>query len=312
MRILVTGAFGYLGGRIAQSLAEEGHQVVLGSRTEKIIPNWLQQTEVVELVWNDKDSLQNACRNSDVVIHTAGMNAQDCALDPIGALDFNGIATAMLVQASKAVGVKKFIYLSTTHVYCSPLVGRITEESCPVNRHPYATSHVAGENAVLSRVNNEDNFRGIVLRLSNSVGTPVHRHANCWMLVINNLCRQVIESGEIVVNSPPNTERNYFPITLLCKTMNKIVGSSEIESTIINVSSSQGSSLQEVANIIKIRSASLFDFEPKVIFKGNNVMSRIPHLFISNAKLKKLVKVETNIISEIDVLLMNCKKWFSV
>ena len=77
------------------------------------------------------------------------MNSQDCANDPVAALEFNGVATTRLVSAALSSGVKKFIYLSTAHIYSSPLVGKISEETYPKNFHPYATSHLAGEMAVL-------------------------------------------------------------------------------------------------------------------------------------------------------------------
>src|SRR3546814_17036700 len=93
------------------------------------------------------------------------MNAQNCAANPVEALEFNGVATARLVQAAARVGIRRFIYLSTAHVYCAPLTGTITEDTCPRNLHPYATSHLAGENAVLSAVQAGE-ISGMVLRLS--------------------------------------------------------------------------------------------------------------------------------------------------
>ena len=90
--------------------------------------------------------------NVDVVIHTAGMNAQECASDPEQALAFNGTVTADLVSSAVKQGVQKFIYLSTAHVYKEPLVGTISESSQTTNTHPYATSHLAGEIPVLEQI----------------------------------------------------------------------------------------------------------------------------------------------------------------
>ena len=57
MRVLVTGGFGYLGGRISQNLVEQGHKVVLGSRTVQSVPSWLPQAEVTRVIWDDEESL---------------------------------------------------------------------------------------------------------------------------------------------------------------------------------------------------------------------------------------------------------------
>ena len=83
----------------------------------------MPQSEVVKLIWDDKDALTEACRNVDTVIHAAGMNAQDCTKDPVAALEFNGVATARLVEATCKAGVNQLIYLSTAHVYSNPLQG---------------------------------------------------------------------------------------------------------------------------------------------------------------------------------------------
>ena len=66
------------------------------------------------------------------------MNAQDSLIDPKEAIEFNGRSTERLVIASIDAKVSKFIYLSTAHVYCSPLHGEISEESPILNKHPYA------------------------------------------------------------------------------------------------------------------------------------------------------------------------------
>ena len=82
MRILVTGGFGYLGGRIAQSLSSEGHKIVLGSRKKQHSPRWLPDAEVVQTEWNESEWLFDICGKIDVIVHAAGMNSQDCLLEP--------------------------------------------------------------------------------------------------------------------------------------------------------------------------------------------------------------------------------------
>jgi len=314
MRVLITGGFGYLGGRIAQSLVDQEFQVVLGTRREQSVPGWLPKAEVVRLDWGDQSNLKNCCKNIDVVIHAAGMNAQECAEDPVAALEFNGVATGKLVQASVSAGVTKFIHLSTVHVYSSPLAGKIDEESCLTNRHPYATSHAAGENAVLYQSAVSDGFTGIVIRLSNGIGAPTHKGANCWMLAVNDFCRQVVEDEKIVVNSLGEVERDFVAISLLCKSIFKIIENTEMGGGIINVASSNTVSLQVITDIIKERAELLLGILPEVIF-NNEIRSMIDpsnrkKLFISNEKLEEIVEIDMKIVNEIDQLLLMCAKWF--
>ena len=106
------------------------------------------------------------------------MNSKECASDPISALLVNGVDTARLVKAASRTNVKKFIYLSTAYVYSSPLDGVITEQTCLKNIHPYATSHLAGEQSVLL-ANQNQQLERVVFRLSNAFGAPVHKETNC-------------------------------------------------------------------------------------------------------------------------------------
>ena len=310
MRVLVTGGFGYLGGRIAQSLSAEGHKIILGSRVKQQSPGWLPDADVVQIEWINSESLLAICSEIDVIVHAAGMNAQDCLLDPEGAIEYNGKSTERLVKASINAKVSKFIYLSTAHVYCSPLNGVITEENPTLNKHPYALSHKIGEDAVLFHSKVVKNFEGIILRLSNGVGVPANRNANCWMLAVNDFCRQAIETGTIEINSPSAVERDFFPIELLCKTVNSIIFLENSNENIINVSSSRTKSLLQIIEIISKRAEKLFGFKPEAIFKNNDLIPNKTNLKISNNKLRKIVKIEDSLELEIDQLLLNCNDWF--
>jgi UDP-glucose 4-epimerase len=310
MRVLVTGGFGYLGGRIAQSLYFNGHKTILGSRIKQESPSWLPKAETAKLEWNNLENLRAICNGVDIIIHAAGVNAQDSLLDPLGAIEFNGVATERLVNASIEAKVSKFIYLSTAHVYCSPLDGEITEESLLLNKHPYASSHSIGEDALLSISKTAKNFEGIILRLSNGVGAPANRNSNCWMLAVNDFCRQVIENGKIEVNSPQGIERDFFPISLLCNTINSIINLVKLDEDIINVSSSKTKSLLEIIEIINKRSEKLFGFKPEAVFKNKDLISNKVNLKISNNKLRKIVTIEDSLELEIDQLLLRCKEWF--
>jgi UDP-glucose 4-epimerase len=221
-RILVTGGLGYLGSRVAQHLVRSGRwQVMVGTRSAPVI-DWLPDATIVQTDWQSDESLQDACRSVAAIIHLAGMNSADCAADPVAALAFNGVGTARLVRAAVAAGVRRFVYVSTAHVYASPLRGVITETSLPTNLHPYSTSHKAGEDCV--RFMHERRLlEGIVMRLSNAFGTPANPAANCWMLLVNDLCRQAVERGKLVLNSSGLQRRDFITLTDVCRAVEHLL-----------------------------------------------------------------------------------------
>ncbi len=266
MRVLITGGFGYLGGRLAQFLVSQtGDEILLGSRQQTEPPQWLPQAKVVQTRWDSLAGLEHICSAVDVVVHLAGMNAQDCAADPIAALEVNAVATARLLQAAVRQGVKRFIYLSTAHVYGSPLIGVITEETCPVSLHPYATSHRAGEDVVRA-AHQRGEIEGVVIRLSNAYGAPAHKDANCWMLLVNDLCRQAVTTGQLVLRSAGIQRRDFVTLTDVGRAIVHLLDLSrqEVGDGIFNIGGTWVPTVLDMACLIADRSEAILDFHPEI------------------------------------------------
>lgn len=313
MRILITGGFGFVGGRLAVHLAEAGHQVVLGTRQVVDAPYWLPQAETVQTEWHDDAALESICRGVDLIIHAAGMNAQDCASDPVGALVFNGVATARLVAAACQASVRRFIYLSTAHVYVNPLVGEITEESCPRNLHPYATSHLAGEQAVLA-ANEREDILGFVLRLSNGFGAPVHQSVNCWMLLVNDLCLQAAKFRKLVLHSSGQQQRNFIALNEVSHVIQRLISCS-LDTGVggkFNVGSPVSQTVLSMAKLIQTRCLLVLGYEPELHRKHKTLEKNSPKLEYNSHRLASLGIVidENNSVPEIDKLLLYCSATF--
>ena len=233
-------------------LKKKGHNVFIGTSRKEMLSQALDGFNVVLTDWKNKKSLKNICLDIDIIIHATGMNAKDCQLDPARAMKVNGLYTEKLISAAVTMNVKKFIYLSTAHVYCSPLVGKINEDDFPKNPHPYATSHLAGENAVFNKVN-EKKIEGYVLRIANAFGAPISKQTNCWSLVIQDFCKQIVEKEKILINSNFNIQRNFIPINAVCEIINNIIKIKKSSYKIrpINVGSEMSNTIKEMADLIK-------------------------------------------------------------
>lgn len=267
-RVLITGGFGYIGGRVAQYLTKLGHHVILGSRNKRKKPNWLDDGEVCQINWDSEDSLIELCSKVDVVIHAAGINAQDCAKNPVLALDFNGVTTARLVKACQRSCISKFLYFSTTHVNSSQLIDKVNHNPNGLNLHPYATSHLAGEHAVLYSSGEGGDFSGTVLRLSNIIGAPVSPDANCWMLLVNDLCRQAVQNSKMVIKGNPKDLRDFVSMSTLCKVSANLINSLEFpKNKILDIKSGNQMSVYEMTNLAAKCFNDNFGFMPDIIFQ---------------------------------------------
>jgi UDP-glucose 4-epimerase len=310
-KILITGGFGYLGGRLGQYLLESGYEVFLASRKNNIdAPEWLRKAIVKHVDWDDDRSLDQICTDIDVVIHAAGMNSKDCADDPIKALLFNGVSTSNLITSAIKKKVKKFIYLSTAHVYSSPLVGVITEDSQTYNKHPYATSHMAGETALIAADQRKE-IDGIILRLSNVFGAPVHRNVDCWMLLVNDLCRQVAVSGKMELNSSGLQVRNFVSMTDFCRVVDYLINfnNKQPEASVLNVG---GENLTVIEMASLIQKCCMNSFGIRVIIERPEPVAgeSIHHIdyrmnWLSSTDLKLVMDSEKEIKRVLDFCLSN-------
>lgn len=309
MRILITGGHGFIGGRLGYHLLQAGHQVILGSRNTSNPPNWLASAKATRIDWNDGPALEHICCGVDVVIQAAGVNAQDCEADPVAALEFNGLATARLLAAACQAGVKRFVYISTAHVYASPLVGSIIDDTCPRNLHPYATSHLAGENVVL-RAGQRRQIEGIVVRLSNAFGAPMHKDVNCWTLLVNDLCRQAVETGKMALHSSGLQQRDFIAMAEVCRVVEHL-SSCSYDSLLpgaFNVGSGVSQSVFEMAQLVQQRCKLILGFEPKIQRPESGVDERHEKLEYRSDRLANIgVKVSLDHNIEIDSLLAFCQ-----
>ena len=117
MKIIITGANGFLGQHLTQFLVEKGHQTLALSRGPQRIPvgNFFYQS--VDLT--EKSSLSPVFLSfkPDLVIHAAAMSKPDeCHLDQAACLLHNVTVTALLLEASTTVGAR-FLYVSTDFIF---------------------------------------------------------------------------------------------------------------------------------------------------------------------------------------------------
>lgn len=288
MKVLLTGAFGYLGGRISQEFVlQKEIQLVLASTQKREAPDWAKAADLKVIDWGEVASIENACFDVDVIIHTAGMSAPDSSKNPHEALQVNGLNTSALIQSAIKQGVKRFIYLSTAHVYASPLDGYINENTCTNNLHPYATSHKAGEE-ILRYYTGRGEIEGVVLRISNSFGRPAYIDSNCWDLFVNNLCVQAFRSKKMTIRTDFNQRRDFVPISHVISVIRCILveDSTSLGDGIFNVGNGMSLSLKEMAELILTRFELLRNEKIEIEYETNS--NKVYELCYSCDKLNKL------------------------
>jgi UDP-glucose 4-epimerase len=148
MKILVTGATGKVGSRLARRLAQRGDQVRALVRDEARAAGLRDHhIELVEGDLLEVDSLAAAVRGVDAVVHCAAFFRGATAEQ---AHAVNDLGTQHLASAARAASVQRFIFTSTGLVY-GPNGGRPAREDDPcAPMDGYPASKLAAERFLLA------------------------------------------------------------------------------------------------------------------------------------------------------------------
>ncbi len=149
-RILVTGATGFIGGRLAERLALEYRAIVTGAGRDLEKVGWLDEAGVrlqrFEML--ESSSFADLLAGHEIVFHLAVASGSS---KPGVAQQVNVEAVAELIRASAKAGVKRFVHVSSMAVYGPPEGEVITEEQ-PLDttqRALYGRTKALGEMLVM-------------------------------------------------------------------------------------------------------------------------------------------------------------------
>ena len=160
MKILVTGADGFIGSHLVESLLAAGHQVrafclynSLGSWgwLDTLRPARQAELEVVLGDIRDPLCVREAMRGCDQVFHLAALIAIPYSyVAPASYIDTNIHGTLTVVQAARDLGVQRVVHTSTSETYGTAQFVPITEDHPLVGQSPYAASKIGADQIALS------------------------------------------------------------------------------------------------------------------------------------------------------------------
>ena len=173
MRVLVTGATGFVGGAVARRLAREGHDVrALARPTADIARLVAAGIDVVPGDVRDSDSLALAVRGCSHVIHLAAAKSGSSALMD----EVNVRGTANVLAAARGTDVQRVVFGSTLGVH-GFVTGRPIDERTPARPNTLYRLTKWRAEEVVRAAHERVNAPVVIARISSVIG----RGAGGWL-----------------------------------------------------------------------------------------------------------------------------------
>ncbi|MFN3218471.1 MAG: NAD-dependent epimerase/dehydratase family protein [Acidimicrobiales bacterium] len=201
MRVVVTGASGFVGGHLVPHLRAQGIEVLTTAR----VSSGSGSSTVLGLDDLTSPEFRAALERSDAVVHLAGAAHRQSHVDSHDSV--NHLLTERLALAASCSGVARFVFLSSATVYGNTPRTTVNGNS-PV--HPigsYAESKVAAEHA-LTAIDQLTQMRCVSLRPPVIYGRGVK--GNLAMLANH------VRRGLPIPVARSNIERSFLSVTSLC------------------------------------------------------------------------------------------------
>ena len=256
MQFLITGAAGFLGAPLANSLVTDGHRVVGLDDLSTGDPQRLSpEVHLVRGDVNDRPKLWSLLQDVDCVYHLAArVNVPESVLYPREYNLVNVGGTVTLMEAMRDVGVKRVIFISSGTIYGNQRNQPVKERCRPNPRSPYAVSKLSAE-FYIRTIGDLWGIETVCLRVFNAYG-PTQPLPPSHAPVIPYCFRQALDNGTIVIHGNGEQTRDCVFIEDVIDAMMTASYAEKVNRLIINVGSGKETSVNEIVkNVIEITGA---------------------------------------------------------
>ncbi len=207
-KVLITGVAGFIGSAVAKKFIKEGFTVIgvddLSSGHKKNIPN---NIKFIKHDLSKKGLEKKIDKDIIYILHLAGQSSGEISFeDPITDLKKNTISTLNLIELSKNLRLKKFLYASSMSIYGDQVRQPVKEHFVPQPKSCYGIGKLSSEKYL-------DLFKKITpyinMRMFNVYG-PGQDMVNLKQGMVSIYLSQALVNKKIIVKGGINRFRDFI------------------------------------------------------------------------------------------------------
>ncbi len=290
--VLVTGADGFIGSHLTETLVRQGHKVRAFVYYNSFNSwGWLDtlgkaiqdELEVFSGDISDPFAVHNAVEGCSVIFHLAALIAIPYSYQaPASYVETNVMGTLNILQAARVCGVEKVVHTSTSEVYGTAKYVPMDEQHPLQAQSPYSATKIAADQLALSF------YRSFglpiaIIRPFNTYGPRQSARA-----VIPTIITQIAAGKEKIKlgTLEPTRDLNYVKDTV--SGFMAVASSDKAVGEVINIGSNYEISIGDLARLIAEVLGRQVTIETEVK-RLRPEKSEVERLWADNSKAKKLL-----------------------
>ncbi len=287
--VLITGADGFIGSHLTESLIQKGAEVKALSQYNSF-NNWgwleeidcLKEIEILAGDIRDPHYCKKITKGTDVVFHLAALIAIPYSyIAPESYVETNVKGTLNICQAALENGCQRVIHTSTSEVYGTARYVPIDEKHPLQAQSPYSASKI-GADAIAVSYFNAYGLPVTVARPFNTFGPRQSARA-----VIPSIIIQIANGKRKILLGDVSPTRDFNYVLDICKGMVLLAETEKTIGEVVNIGSNCEISIRETLDRIKSIMASDVEFvteENRLRPKNSEVF----RLWCDNSKIREL------------------------
>ena len=289
MKILITGADGFIGSHLTEMLVTKGHEIMALSQYNSFNNwGWLEdvncKSKIKVLTGDIRDPhyCKHITKDVDIIFHLAALIAIPYSyVAPDSYVDTNIRGTLNICQGAKENGNIRFIHTSTSEVYGTAQYVPINENHPMQPQSPYSATKIAADAMAMSFFNAFE-LPVTIARPFNTYGPRQSARA-----VIPTIITQIASGMKEIKLGDTSPTRDFNYVEDTCRGFLAIMDNDQTIGETINIGSNFEISVGDTLNLIK----ELMDSDVKFVIDKQRIRpnrSEVFRLWCDNTKIEKL------------------------